>query len=69
MLIMKLKYETYLLFIFLKWLNLGHAGLTWDILTTICPHQMAAEGFEPMTLGFLRFAPYDLRHLKCFRDC
>ncbi len=24
-----------------------------DISTTICPYQMAAVGFEPMTLGFL----------------
>ncbi len=28
-----------------------------DISTTICPHQMAAVGFETMTLGFLRLGP------------
>ncbi len=28
-----------------------------DISTTICLHQMAAVGFEPMTLGFLRRGP------------
>ncbi len=35
-----------------------------DISTTICPHQMAAEGFELTTLGFRGMAPYTLHHLR-----
>ncbi len=54
---------THLLHIFfLNGLFVGRTGLTWDISTTICPHQMAAVGFEHMTLGFLRLGPYSLRH-------
>ncbi len=36
---------------------LGRTGLAWDISMTICPHQMAAVGFEPLTLGFWGMAP------------
>ncbi len=43
-------------FIF-EWLILSHTGRTWGLPTTICLHQMAAVGFEPMTLGFWGLAP------------
>ncbi len=46
----------YGIFVF-EWLILGRTGLTWDISTTICPHQMVAVGFNPMTLGFRDMSP------------
>ncbi len=47
------------IWIVFEWLILGRTGFTWDISTTICPHQMAAVGFEPMTLGFWGMDPTD----------
>ncbi len=35
---------------FFKRLILGRTGLTWDISTTKCPHQMAAVGFDAWPL-------------------
>ncbi len=41
---------------------LGRTGLTWNISITICPHQMAAVRFKPMTFGLLRLGTYSLFH-------
>ncbi len=40
--------------------GMAHFRSYWshlDISPTICPHQMADVGFQPMTLGFLKHGP------------